>query len=340
MKRQGISRPKSRPRKSRIPRTPPLQIPLGENECFLCGARLSEENETDEHIFPRWLLHKFDLWNDTVTLLNGKSMPYRRVKIPCCASCNNGVLSELENQVRAAVEGGFDRFKQLPERTIFIWLLKIYFELLHLESRRLLNPADPSLGSTIPKDELERNQAFYTLLRSLLVDTKMATPLFSIFLVRTKFSPRNTHLNFDFRDNTLTNTFAIRMNDIGVIAALQDHSSVGQTLEPTFKKFRTRALHPQQFLELAAVVFYQASLLNRTPKYISIHDDASQHVMGMPLGGFSSKPIFDEWNWEHFARMLCAIWRVPLDQCFVPPNRVASAIQDASGALLDLPLED
>lgn len=281
--------------------SPPLQIPLDDNQCFLCGSHLIDDNRTEEHIFPRWLLHKYDLWNDTITLLSGKSMPYRRVKIPCCSLCNNNILSSLENKIQSAIQGGFHCFSRLPRRTIFIWLLKLYFELLHLESRSLLDPSKPSLGCAIPKPELERNQVFYTMLRSLLVDTAMVTPVFSIFLARTKFSTRNVHANFDWRDNVLCNTVAIRMDDIGVIAALQDHASVSEVLGPTFKCVKGRRLHPLQFLELVSVVFYQTSLLNRTPKFVSIHDQ--------------------------------------FEKCFSPPKRVWTFIRDSRGNFVDLPLE-
>lgn len=74
--------------------------PLDDHTCFLCGVSLSADNRTDEDVFPQWLLHKFDLWNKRLTLLNGTTIPYRQIRIPCCGSCNNNHLSKLENRIK------------------------------------------------------------------------------------------------------------------------------------------------------------------------------------------------------------------------------------------------
>lgn len=33
------------------------------DKCFLCGEILTDENSTEEHIYPKWLQNKFDLWD-------------------------------------------------------------------------------------------------------------------------------------------------------------------------------------------------------------------------------------------------------------------------------------
>lgn len=43
-----------------------------ESSCFLCGTNLNKTNRTLEHVFPKWIQKKFDLWDQKISLLNGK----------------------------------------------------------------------------------------------------------------------------------------------------------------------------------------------------------------------------------------------------------------------------
>lgn len=38
------------------------------NTCLFCGTALTEENRTQEHVFPRWLQSRFDLGGKTIAL--------------------------------------------------------------------------------------------------------------------------------------------------------------------------------------------------------------------------------------------------------------------------------
>jgi hypothetical protein len=54
---------------------------IGRSTCFLCGRRLGSRNRADEHIIPRWIQERFQLWNQTLTLLNGTTIAYRQLVI-------------------------------------------------------------------------------------------------------------------------------------------------------------------------------------------------------------------------------------------------------------------
>ncbi|CUP05012.1 Uncharacterised protein [Clostridium baratii] len=77
------------------------QMTFDYDKCFLCGEELNSNNSTVEHVFPKWLQHKFDLWNKKLILLNGSEIQYKNLTIPCCKNCNNNYLSnELEKKFR------------------------------------------------------------------------------------------------------------------------------------------------------------------------------------------------------------------------------------------------
>ena len=69
---------------------------FGRSTCFLCARRLGSKNRSDEHIFPKWLQARFDLWNERLTLINGTTIPYRSLVVPCCKICNNHHLKDRD----------------------------------------------------------------------------------------------------------------------------------------------------------------------------------------------------------------------------------------------------
>ena len=43
------------------------------NCCFICGAKPEEKQFDDEHVFPEWLLRRYNLFARTITLPNGET---------------------------------------------------------------------------------------------------------------------------------------------------------------------------------------------------------------------------------------------------------------------------
>src|SRR5690606_5696555 len=74
--------------------------------CFLCGQEFGSGQLGQEHVFAKWLQGKFCLWDRTLVLLNGTEIPYRSLKIPACAACNNVSLSKVEAKVARAFPDG------------------------------------------------------------------------------------------------------------------------------------------------------------------------------------------------------------------------------------------
>ena len=289
------------------------EVPIRSNQCFLCGTLLRDGTSSDEHIFPKWLLHEFDLWDARLTLLNGKSKPYRQVRIPCCRVCNNGPLSRLENKVQSAYFGGFSAFAALPEETAFHWALKIVYELLHLEKRTLLVPAKKYIGTTISAADLKRYRACHTRLQSILVKTHSKGDHFSVFRFRLR-QHQDKSLSFWYRDNLPGLSLSIQMGEIGLVVCLEDGGSVRWDLGKYIDRMSKRLLHPLQFKELAAAIAYKSAKLNRVPKYVTVEGKDERHMITMPIAGFSSKPVFDKWDNTEFSHVLSIFCGIPREQ--------------------------
>lgn len=306
------------------------EVPTRSNQCFLCGRQLRTGSASDEHIFPKWLLHEYDLWDDRLFMLNGRSRPYRQIRIPCCINCNSGPLSRLENAIRSAHAKGFVEFSALKEEIVFLWALKIVYELLHLEKRTLLVPAKKYIGTTISAGEIRRYRACHTRLQAILVKTHSKGSHFSVFRFKIR-QHKEKKMNFWYRDNLLGLTLSIQLGSIGIVVCLEDGGAVKLELGPYMKRLAKKSLHPIQFKEAAAVLAYKAAKLNRVPKYVTIEGANERYMLAMPLGGFSSKPVFDPWDSHEFARVMSAFCDIPLSQVLVGAGMTGTFLETKPG---------
>ena len=301
-------------------------------ECFLCGKYLNVK--TSEHVFPKWLLNEFNLWNKTITLLNQTSISYKRLKIPCCKQCNNVFLSKVEKIISKKYKEGFKAFFKLEELIIYQWIGKIFYGLLFRELSLIIDQSLPKKEYIISPEMLERYKTFHGFLQSVRIPFKFSNFIpWSIFILNLHTDKRFNE-NFDYHDSTEFLTFSIRMKNIGIIACLGDNGAQKDILSDYWEKIQSIKLLPIQFDELCAKVTYKSSLMNRNPKYITILPVSEKEetiVTGLPLQGLSSKPIYNEWNQNDYAKILLSYIRqygFCFEDIFKEPNLVMSFIEE------------
>jgi len=275
---------------------------IKKDNCFLCGVKLNNFNRSKEHIFAEWLLRRFDLWNNQLILLNRTSVPYREATIPCCIRCN-GILGKIENLIRKVSNDGFDKFSKLPEEKIFLWIQKIYYAIFYMEGRFLFDRSDKKSGTIVDNKFIQGYEASHFFLQAARNKVIFHEPYpWSIFIF--KLQKYNIEkLNFDYRDHP-SMAVAIRMGEIGIIACLQDNGTQKQYFSDSLEGIKKISLHPIQFNELIAMVFYRESLRNRTPKYIMNEGKKYLEINSLPLSDLSSKPIYDDWINAEYAKFL------------------------------------
>lgn len=110
--------------------------------------------DTIEHVVPKWLQRRFDLWNETLVLPNGTGSPYRQVTVPVTAEHNNAF---------AAIEGRVSRGVLSPDE-VFLWALKLHIGLIYRDSRLKMDQRDPTSGVLL---ELKRFASEIQLFREL-----------------------------------------------------------------------------------------------------------------------------------------------------------------------------
>jgi hypothetical protein len=234
-------------------------------QCFACGTEPTSGQ--GEHIIPKWLQRRFDLFNQSLTLINGTRIPYRHLTIPCCEKCNNGFLRDIENAVISFLES--PDFRNTGSRVILgRWLCKILIGLLVKETTLLLDRRDPSKGSILPQEFLQEFKHAQFVLQSARKQTVFHSlhgpHPFTLYMYRIE---RDIDFGeFDLTTNFLGQSIAMRLGPVGVVfvndGGLQNHADQKGPLH-----LDGRRLHPVQFSEVVARVHYKATLRDATHSY-------------------------------------------------------------------------
>lgn len=212
--------------KARAPR--PFDIihdrTYSEKHCFYCGTLLRGKG-TKEHVFPKWLQEKFKLQHKTIHLLNGTTIRYSDLTVPCCGPCNNVHLSKLENKIKRVL---FEQPVSVARREaadLFTWAIKILLGVLYRE--RLLRRDRRSNNSEpiLPQDLWDSFQLSHFFVQRLRVPIEFSTLESnvnhtipgSVFVFDLQ-SPDRIDTQFDFRDDIVHLCVFMRLASRGLLA--------------------------------------------------------------------------------------------------------------------------
>jgi hypothetical protein len=285
------------------------------NTCFLCGLRLAKATRSDEHVFPQWLLHRFDLHDKQLTLLNGTTIPYRQLTIPCCKVCNNRHLSAIERDVQDLIEGRIP-LRAVDEKTLYLWTSKIFYGLLYREVLLPMDRRDRTAGAIVTVEEIRAYRTLHAFLQAVRLDIDFqcihASFPASVFAFKVQ-EPKTMEAKFDFKDSVQTPALYLRLGSVGILAAF-DAGAQAYEWRQLYRKYQRYRLHPVQLEELAAAMFYKASLFDRVPHLmISGNRRRGYEIMIVPLAGLSTRPVFREWENPMFVEYLSTFTGMPTD---------------------------
>lgn len=327
------------PRKDRlVPRTDDVTLyingekELGVNSCFMCGIDLEDTESTIEHVVPKWLQRRFNLWNLNLCLLNRTDIPYRQLTIPCCQECNTDYLSPVEDTISKAVEEGPEKVRELGKEIIFAWLAKIYYGIIYRELLLPLDRSAPEKGSIVTPELLQLYRTLHLFMQWIRWPIKFEGFFPASMFIYELQEPEDLINAWDIKDTPLL-TIAIRMGKVGIIAALLDGGAQDMVAGEYFSQFNQISLHPIQFAEITAEVFYNNTLFNRVPKYLTFDSGDGLTVTQSPLGGWSGKPLFDEPDLAKLAEYISLYTNQPLDFVYKPPDKILSSLKKEGGGL-------
>ncbi|MBR1326892.1 hypothetical protein [Bradyrhizobium ottawaense] len=223
--------------------------------------------------------------------------------------------------------------------------MKILIGIVYAERLFPLQRSKPTGRRIFPQELRDSLTMTHFFVRSLDLDVTFEaegvrrTPG-SVFIFNLK-RYSDLHAQFDFRDDIRTLTVFIQLGNRGIIAAAADGGALDFQLGPIVRRDAAIKLHPIQFREIGAKLFYKSALFNRTPKYITMHTGKSYKVMQMPLQGLSPKPVFDPWDHSEYAHHLAQFMDTTVDRISSPDGSlVASWLHDKDGCRVRIPITE
>jgi hypothetical protein len=284
------------------------QIVKGSN-CFICGAGPEDVVFNDEHVIPDWLLRRFQLQSRTLTIPNETSTKYQHLKVPCCEGCNSKLGETFESPLREMFQLGYAGFtetvRQKGTSFLFEWLALIFLK-MHLKDKqtrmfRDLRMGDSKIADMYDWEELHHVHClcrrFYT---GLQADETVAG---SLLVLPAKTAP---HIeNFDFIDLHLSQTMLLRVDDIAVIATLNDHGAGGTVLKERLRQIGG-PLSPLQIRELVASLAYVNLNLYPRPQFKTEFDQLTgQGCITGEKPYYFNLPAFDTEMYGNLLYRMC-----------------------------------
>lgn len=306
------------------------------DHCFLCGAPLTEDNRTEEHVYPRWLQKKYNLWNQHLILLNRTAIPYKNLTIPCCRNCNEHMGKTVEKPIETAVAIGYDAFAKLDKQIIFQWLCKLSYGILFKEMSLMLDRSNPALGTILSNEDLKEERTMLLFLQAVLTNAKFeGHKPYSIIFFRLYGYEDDLYWG---SDNPLVRTFFMRMGDIGIIANLMDNGVNEEIFmgDPQMSVLTKQTLHPIQFAEICAKFAYKSYLLSVNPSYVFMLNEHGRPEM---VVGVSSSICEDnDWSQEYYAKALAYYlksWGIDFEMLYKEGGLVRTFLWNENGEFIE-----
>jgi hypothetical protein len=241
--------------------------------CFICGALKTEKEFNDEHIIPVWILKRFNLFNENVTLPNGEQRKYSRYKISCCRDCNSELGSFYERPLSEILKPEYEdlkeNFKEEDGKLIFKWMSLIFLK-THLKDKDVrfdLDLRNESIQNAEIYDWFYMHH-IHCVARSYYTSAVIEDKVFGSLIIVPILEEDNSD-NFDFVDSHAGRVISIRVGDYAIIAVLDDSGfcmTVYQNELETMKGLRLSFLQVRELI--ANLVSINMNIENR-PNYSS-----------------------------------------------------------------------
>jgi hypothetical protein len=276
------------------------------SKCFLTGQELSSTEEKIQ-VFPQWLMSRYSLEDQPFKLLDESISTYKDLKTPCAAGVNETYLEPLEAEISAAFAAGYEGVKALDELKLFQWVSKLLYGIIFNELQAGIKMQHAQGEDfNISQSIIHKFSHLHLMLQSINLPIQFEDfKPHSLFL----FKVDNRENEFGYRDEINTQTFALRIANFGLVMCLQDNGANASYHRELYEQIKEGTLHPIQFEEFSARVFYSNYLFNRLPEYEVMPVGEDIFLEAMPLRGISSKPLFDEWANKTYGQVLESFWK-------------------------------
>lgn len=224
--------------------------------CFICGAHPKGRKFNNEHVFSRWLLARYNLFDVSITLPNLQKHRYGTYRVPCCQSCNQLLGAQLEEPVSALLEGTYKevakKFRQPDaQRLLFIWICATFFK-IHMKDRFLRQHLDERDGLNVIAENYHWPELhhIHAIARAQYTGAELTPEAFGSILILPVHDPISEH-QFDWMDFSDQQTICARIGSIGIVCVLNDAGAASMALA-NFYRGITGPVTTTQLRELGA----------------------------------------------------------------------------------------
>lgn len=306
----------------------------------MCGTALDKTNRTREHVIPRWVQRRFDLAREEIHLLNGTTLEYAKMVIPCCKPCNHDHLAPLEEKVGAAVLAGSDAVRALDKWDLFYWLAKIYYGNLYRELTLKAVQSDPGSPMIMTESALEVYSLHHLLLQGRRAGVGVSVPdgyfPASIFVFECQELASAPKANWDYGDTFVQPYVAVRMGRVGIVAFLQDWGACEDQGPDVFAQAQGLALHPTQWRFLMGWGAAVATMYRRSSTQLLTRYEDRLTVLPPPPS-MSGRGWFEP-DMRATATMIAHVMGQDLDTVY-NGEHLMNAVRQADGSPLFIPLD-
>lgn len=197
--------------------------------CFICGAFPDETQFNNEHVIPKWILRRFNLYERSINLPNGTTIQYDQYTVPCCADCNTFLGETFEKPIQQLIDNGTSDIEHYVKSKgpwlIFLWMALIFLK-THLKDRTLRNSLDhrEADGKIADLYEWENLHHIHCIVRASYVGCTLNPDTLGSFFVL-PVNTQNWGEPFDYRDLYQSKTVLLRLGEVCFIAVLNDADS-------------------------------------------------------------------------------------------------------------------
>lgn len=304
-----------------------ISHPLNTESCFLCATPLDQTSRSREDVIPLWLQRDLELRDEELTLMNRTSIPYRQLKIPCCADCNTKHLSRIERTISSAFREGVESVRQLSEPLIYQWLAKLYLGLLYRELTLPFDRAQPKRGYIASRSDFDNVRILWFWLRQDMTRMRSGSPPGSVWIFRCLVPPTGRGERFDLHTFHSPPTLGIRINDVGIVVDFLDCGLLRQELRSIETELQRLQMAPWQFVESFVRISYRAHLFGlHIAVSMTSSPDGERHLVFTPQSKVFGDLTFEPWNESRYASFLADRMGLGVEEIMLSDGRARSWI--------------
>jgi hypothetical protein len=174
--------------------------------CIFSGM----DADTQEHVIPDWVQHRFDLHRATYALPNASSLHYRHAKVPAAKHFNK-FFGNIETRISQ---------NKFVWEEVYLWLFKIHIGLMYRNTSLRANIRSHSESIVHNEFILRQLDIFRRMVKSYMNTGNLDIPISppgSVFILES-LSGRY----FDFQHSFTTGCVGINIGDFYLAASLWD----------------------------------------------------------------------------------------------------------------------